>query len=86
MFCTMSSLAVSSALWMTATSANPIGIQIVRDFGVQIGFGKWLMVACVPALTAILALTTAIRPHPWYDPRYAVPLAGIVLGPTDPNG
>ncbi|HET8997752.1 MAG TPA: iron export ABC transporter permease subunit FetB [Acetobacteraceae bacterium] len=31
-------------------------------------------------LTAILALTTAIRPTPWYDPRYAIPLAGIVLG------
>src|SRR6185312_4464380 len=30
--------------------------------------------------TAILALTTAIRPQPWYDPRYAIPLAGIVLG------
>lgn len=31
-------------------------------------------------LTAILALTTAIRPTPWYDPRYAIPLAGIILG------
>jgi putative ABC transport system permease protein len=31
-------------------------------------------------LTAILALTTAIRPDPWYDPHYAIPLAGIVLG------
>ena len=28
MFCAMASLAVSSALWMTATSANPIGVQI----------------------------------------------------------
>jgi putative ABC transport system permease protein len=32
------------------------------------------------SLTAILALTTAIRPQPWYDPHYAIPLAGIVLG------
>ena len=31
-------------------------------------------------LTATLALTTAIRPHPWYDAHYAIPLAGIVLG------
>ena len=30
MFCAMASLAVSSALWMTATSANPIGIQIAQ--------------------------------------------------------
>jgi putative ABC transport system permease protein len=30
--------------------------------------------------TAVLALTTAIRPQPWFDPHYAIPLAGIVLG------
>lgn len=30
--------------------------------------------------TVILALMTAIRPEPWYDPRYAIPLMGIVLG------
>jgi DASS family divalent anion:Na+ symporter len=53
MFCTMASLAVSSALWMTATSANPIGVQIARQSGLQIGFGSWLLTACVPALIAI---------------------------------
>src|SRR4249920_801295 len=53
MFCGMASLAVSSALWMTATSANPIGIQVAQQFGVEIGFGKWLIVASVPALIAI---------------------------------
>jgi DASS family divalent anion:Na+ symporter len=56
MFCSMASLAVSSALWMTATSANPIGIQVVRDFGLDINFGSWLVAASVPALTAILLL------------------------------
>ena len=56
MFCSMASLAVSSALWMTATSANPIGIQVVRDFGLKISFGSWLVAASVPALTAILLL------------------------------
>ena len=30
--------------------------------------------------TAGLALTTAIRPQPWYDPRYAISLTGIILG------
>ena len=29
---------------------------------------------------AMLALTTAIRPQPWFDPHYAIPLAGIILG------
>ena len=26
------------------------------------------------------ALLTAIRPSPWYDPRYAIPLLGMILG------
>ena len=67
MFCAMASLAVSSALWMTATSANPIGIQVVKEFGLQIGFGKWLLVACVPALVAILALPLVVAKL--YPPR-----------------
>jgi DASS family divalent anion:Na+ symporter len=66
MFCTMASLAVSSALWMTATSANPIGVQIVRDAGVAIDFGKWLLVSSVPAIVAIVALPLLLEklyPH-----------------------
>ena len=56
MFCAMASLAVSSALWMTATSANPIGIQVAQEFGLQINFGTWFIAASVPALTAIVLL------------------------------
>jgi putative ABC transport system permease protein len=37
-------------------------------------------VAIATFLTATRALTTAIRPQPWYDARYAIPLAGIILG------
>ena len=73
MFCTMASLAVSSALWMTATSANPIGIQVAREFGIEIGFGKWLIAASVPALTAILAL-------PWVVGRLFPPGVGETPG------
>jgi putative ABC transport system permease protein len=39
-----------------------------------------LVVAASSLATVVLALLTAIRPHPWYDPRYAIPLMGIVLG------
>jgi DASS family divalent anion:Na+ symporter len=60
MYSTMASLAVSSALWMTATSANPIGLQIAKDFGLDIGFGKWLLTASVPALTAIVLLPLVV--------------------------
>jgi divalent anion:Na+ symporter, DASS family len=61
MFCGMASLAVSSALWMTATSANPIGIQVASEYGVQIGFGKWLVASSLPALTSILLLPLIVR-------------------------
>lgn len=53
MFCGMASLSVSSALWLTATSANPIGVSLAVEQGLTIGFGKWLLVASVPALVTI---------------------------------
>ena len=56
MFCSMAGLAVSSALWMTATSANPIAVQIVQQAGLEIDFGKWLLASTVPSLVAILLL------------------------------
>ncbi|MBL4693599.1 MAG: iron export ABC transporter permease subunit FetB [Magnetovibrio sp.] len=39
-----------------------------------------LMLAATVVTT--MALTTAIRPDPWYDPRFAIPLLGVVLGNT----
>jgi putative ABC transport system permease protein len=31
-------------------------------------------------LVTVFALLTALRPNPWYDPRYAIPLLGMILG------
>ena len=56
MFCTMASLAVSSALWMTATSANPIAVQIAEKAGLKIDFAKWILASSVPSLIAIALL------------------------------
>ena len=53
MFCGLASLSISSALWLTATSANPIGVSLAAEFGLKINFGFWLLVASVPALTVI---------------------------------
>ena len=53
MFCGMASLSVSSALWLTATSANPIGVTLAAEFGLKVTFGSWLLVASVPALLTI---------------------------------
>ena len=33
-------------------------------------------------LVVLFALTTQLSPTPWYDPRYAIPLLGMVLGNT----
>ena len=33
-------------------------------------------------IVTVLALTTQIKPDPWYDPRYALPLLGMILGNT----
>lgn len=33
-------------------------------------------------LVTLFALTTQVRPDPWYDPRYALPLLGMILGNT----
>jgi DASS family divalent anion:Na+ symporter len=56
MFCGMASLSVSSALWLTATSANPIGATLVKGYGVEVDFGSWLLAASVPTLAAIASL------------------------------
>src|SRR4051812_11255417 len=42
MFSGMVSLSLSSGLWLTAMAANPLGAEIARSFGVDIGFGSWL--------------------------------------------
>jgi DASS family divalent anion:Na+ symporter len=56
MFCGMASLAVSSALWLTATSVNPIGVSIAEKYGLKIDFGSWFVAASVPTVAAILLL------------------------------
>lgn len=39
-----------------------------------------LMIAC--SVVTVLALTTQIRPEPWFDPRFALPILGMILGNT----
>ena len=69
MFSGMASLAVSSALWLTATSANPIGASVAAHMGVRIDFGSWLLASCVPALATIASLPLFL--YRLYPPRRA---------------
>ena len=56
MFCGMASLSVSSALWLTATSGNPIAVSLAEPYGVKINFGSWMLAASVPVLMMIAFL------------------------------
>jgi len=56
MFSGMASLSLSSALWFTAMAGNPLGAEVARTFGLQIGFGSWLIAASVPTLAAMVLL------------------------------
>jgi putative ABC transport system permease protein len=44
-----------------------------------LGTGSMLVAG---SLVTLFALTSALRPDPWYDPHYAVPLLGMILGNT----
>ena len=56
MYSGIASLSLSSALWLTAMAANPLGSEVARGVGVDIGFGRWLVAASVPTLCAIALL------------------------------
>jgi DASS family divalent anion:Na+ symporter len=56
MYSGIASLSVSSALWLTAMAANPLGTEIARSAGVEIGFGRWLVAASVPTICAMALL------------------------------
>ena len=56
MFSGIASLGVSSALWLTAMAANPLGTEMARGSGVEIGFGRWLVASSVPTVCAFVVL------------------------------
>jgi putative ABC transport system permease protein len=66
---------------MIAAAAREVAVRpkqrLHRGANYRIGA---IVVALSSSATVLLALLTAVRPDPWYDPRYAVPLMGIVLG------
>jgi putative ABC transport system permease protein len=68
-------------LVMAAVAAREIAARPERKFRGLWGLGLSAGAVAVATLVTVgLALATAIRPHPWYDPRYAVALVGIILG------
>jgi putative ABC transport system permease protein len=51
--------------------------SLIRGQNYLIGL---VSVAGAATLASVFALITAIRPDPWFDPQYAIPLIGIILG------
>jgi putative ABC transport system permease protein len=74
-------LTLALVVIMVAIAAREVAVRPEQRL---ISLGNYeiaiVAVGLTTAITAMLALTTAIRPHPWYDPRYALPLAGIITG------
>lgn len=80
--------ALASPLW-TAVAASAMVLFAGREvvarqdrpltgaWSYGLGTGSMLLAA---SLVTVFALTTAVRPDPWYAPRYALPLLGMVLG------
>ena len=69
-------VAVMMALAAREVAARPKA----RLTGHGNGWVGTLAVASTTLITALFILSTALRPDPWYDPRYTIALVGIVLG------
>ncbi|MEH6587776.1 MAG: DASS family sodium-coupled anion symporter [Halioglobus sp.] len=54
MMCSMAGLGLSSALWLTAMAANPVGVALLAQRGVSLDFGSWFLASSVPTLCAML--------------------------------
>jgi putative ABC transport system permease protein len=78
-----------SSPWMTAVVVALMMAMAAREVAVRPqeklrGHGNaWvgtMTVGAATVVTAMFVLSTALRPEPWYDPRYVISLVGIVLG------
>jgi len=74
-------LTLAIAVLMIVAAAREVAVRPKQRLA---GAGNYriagVVVAAASLATVLLALMTAIRPTPWHDPRYAIPLMGIVLG------
>ncbi len=72
-----------AALVMVVFAGREIAARQARPLakGRGLALGTGCALAAAGSVTA-LALLTQLRPEPWYDPRYALPLLGMVLGNT----
>ena len=70
-----------AALGMALFAGREIAARQERPLAGAWSYG--LGTVCITTasmVVTIFALAVSLRPHPWYDPRYAIPLLGMILG------
>ena len=66
-------------LVMTTIAALTARNRIGKDIP-QLVFWLWGSILTSTALTITYTMTVVVRPELWYEPRYLIPLTGMVLG------
>jgi putative ABC transport system permease protein len=70
-----------AALTMCLVAGYEIASRLDRPLSGGWSFGLGLSCIAAAALVALFfSLATKLHPDPWYHPRYAIPLLGMVLG------
>ena len=76
-------LTALAALVMVAVAGREVFARQQRPLAGPWGYALGTTTMLIVGMTiTVLALTTQIRPDPWFDPRFALPLFGMVLGNT----
>ena len=69
------------ALVMVLAAGYEVRARQARRFTGAWSYGLGtLSVAAGAGLVTLLALTAVVQPDPWHQPRYAIPLLGMILG------
>ncbi|WP_054032259.1 ABC transporter permease [Desulfatitalea tepidiphila] len=75
-------IALVACVMLLAAGREVLGRQKRRFAGLW-GFGLGTLSMFISSFAVtILALGVLIRPQPWYEPQYAIPLLGMLLGNT----
>ncbi|MCG6885874.1 MAG: iron export ABC transporter permease subunit FetB [Proteobacteria bacterium] len=71
------------ALFMLAVAGREVMVRQERRFGGVWGYGLGTLSMFVSAFaTTVFALVFIVGTEPWYEPQYAIPLLGMMLGNT----
>jgi putative ABC transport system permease protein len=71
------------ALVMLLAAGREVMVRQKRRFAGWFGFGVGTLSMSISSFAiTVLALTVVINIEPWYEPQYAVPLLGMLLGNT----